>query len=448
MEGAAAGVYLLRGTVVHVPGDPFARDDALEWFQDGALAVRDGRVLDLADYAALRRRFPSAAVEDRRGAFLLPGLVDAHVHLPQVAALGGVGLTLLPWLERRALPEEARFAAPDYARARARAFLRLLARSGTTTALVFGAHFAPAMEAFFEEAERSRLRITAGLNVSDRGLLEPLHTTAERAARESVALARRWHGVGRLRYAVTPRFALSCGEALLEACGGVLEAVPGALVTTHLNENPDEIRTVLGRFAWARDYLEVYDRHGLVGARSVFAHDVHPRPRELEALGAAGASVAHCPTSNLGLGSGLFPLRSHLRHGVRLALGSDVGAGSGFGVLKEALAAHQVQMTLGEPPLTPAQLLYLATAAGAAALGLAGEVGAFHPGAQADVVALRPPSGSTLAEVLAGASDADEVVAELVTLAGEESVREVRVGGEVVYAADAPAGWGRGSPPT
>jgi guanine deaminase len=425
---------LLRGTVMHVPRDPFEYDGALEAFDDGALALKDGRVLEAGDYAALRRRYPGAAVDDRRGAVVLPGLVDAHVHYPQVPVLGAVGMRLLAWLERRTLPEEARYADADYAAARADVFLRLLAAGGTTTALVFGAHFAPAMERFFQAAERSGLRIAAGLTVADRNLRAELHTTPERALADGLELARRWHGRGRLRYAVTPRFALSAGEDLLGACGELLRALPGLLFTTHLNESREEIEAVRGLFPWADDYLATYERFGLVGERSLFAHDVHPRQSELERLAAASATVVHCPTSNVSLGSGLFPLRRHLDTGVRLALGTDVGAGTGFGVLKEALAAHQVQMLREDgAALDPTRLLHLATGAGARALGLGGVVGDFLPGREADLVVVRPQQGSTLAEVLAHAEDASSALAALITLAREESVEEVRVGDQRVH---------------
>jgi len=429
-----SGPTLLRGTLMHVPGNPFRGEGALEAFEDGALALDGSEVVAVGDYAALRRRFPQAPVDDRRGAVILPGLVDAHVHFPQVPVLGAVGMQLLTWLERRALPEEARYLDEGYAAARADTFLRLLAASGTTTALVFGAHFASAMEIFFQAAERSGLRIAAGLNVADRNLRPELHTSPERALAEGLELTRRWHGRGRLRYAVTPRFALSAGEGLLEACGELLRAVPGALFTTHLNENAEEVRAVAELFPWAADYLATYERFGLVTDRSLFAHDVHPRASELERLATADATVVHCPTSNVSLGSGLFPLRRHLTAGVRVALGSDVGAGTGFGVLKEALAAHQVQMLRDDGErLDPARLLYLATGAGARALGLGGVVGDFGPGRQADLLVLRPPAGSTLEALLAGAEGAESALAAVLTLAGEESVEEVRVGGTPVH---------------
>lgn len=434
-----SGPSLLRGTVMHVPRDPFAEEGALEAFEDGALALHSGRVVAAGDYAELRRRYPQAAVDDRRGALVLPGFVDAHVHFPQVPVIGGVGLPLLAWLERRTLPEEARYADTAYAAERARAFLRLLAANGTTTALVFGAHFAPAMELFFREAERSGLRIAAGLSVADRNLGTALHTTPERALSEGLELARRWHGRGRLRYAVTPRFALSSGEELLASCGELASALPGMLLTTHLNEARAEIDAVRELFPWAGDYLATYERFGLLGERSLFAHDVHPTDGELERLAAARATVVHCPTSNVSLGSGLFPLRRHLTAGVRLALGSDVGAGNGFGMLKEGRTAHQVQALRPDgEPLDPGRLLYLATRAGAEALGLGAVTGDFRAGREADLVVLRPPPGSTLAEVVAFAPDAASALAAVITLAGEESVEEVRVAGVAVHRA-APA---------
>lgn len=436
-----AGPRLLRATVMHVPRDPFRGGGALEAYEDGAVLLDDGVVRDVGDYAEVAGRHPEAAVDDRRGAIIVPGLVDTHVHYPQVPAIGAVGMRLLAWLERRALPEEARYADAAYADVRAAAFLRLLAANGTTTAMVFGAHFAPAMDAFFRAAARSGLRIVAGLCVSDRNLTSALHTTPERALAQGLHLARRWHGHGRLAYAVTPRFAVSCGEAMLAACGELLAALPGLYLTSHVNESVEEIAAVRSLHAAATDYLDAYDRFGLVGRRTLLAHDVHPGERELTRLAEAGAAVAHCPTSNLMLGSGLFPLARHLDLGIRVALGSDVGAGVGFGLFKEALAAHQIQMLRGDgEPLDAARTLYLATAAGARALGMEQRVGDLAPGKQADLVVLRPPPGSTLAELLPFAEDAEAALAAVVALAREESVEEVLVAGERVHPGAAAGG--------
>ncbi len=342
-----------------------------------------------------------------------------------------MGLELLDWLRERTLPEEARLADPAYARALARDFVRGLAVNGTTSALVFGSHFADAQEAFFEEAAGSGLRIASGLVVSDRDLRDDLRTTPESAYEAGDELARRWHGRGRLRYAVTPRFSISCSEEMLESCGALAGAHGQALVTSHINENEAEVRAVADWFPDATDYLATYERHGLVRGTTVLAHDVHPTDPELERLAGASASVAHCPTSNAFLGSGIFPMRRHLDHGVRFALGTDVGAGTGLSVLKEGTAAYGMQMLAPDGVrLGPAHLLWLATSAGADALGLGAEVGDLAPGKAADLVLLRPPAGGALASTLSRCETAEQMLGAVFALAREESVAEVRVAGE------------------
>jgi guanine deaminase len=241
----------------------------------------------------------------------------------------------------------------------------------------------------------------------------------------------RWHGRGRLRYAIEPRFSVSCSDEILAACGELLDAAAGLLFTTHLNETEAEVARVRELFPNARDYLHTYERHGLVRECSVFAHDVHASDDELGRLAAAGAWVAHCPTSNAFLGSGTFPLRRHAEQRVRFALGSDVGAGTGPSMLKEALMAYEVQPLADR--LAPAELLYLATRAGALALGLGEDAGDLAPGRSADYVLLRAPADSTLASVLRTAPDWEARLGALFALAREESVAEVRVAREPVY---------------
>ncbi|CAN5839023.1 guanine deaminase [soil metagenome] len=426
---------ILRGALAHTPHDPFRHDGALESWHDGAVAIgADGRILDLGSAADVCERHPELPVQDERGGIILPGLVDAHVHYPQLPVVGAMGRTLLEWLEACTFPHEVRFARADFALEHAKSCLRLLAANGTTSAMVFGAHYAVAMEAFFVAALASRLRITSGLVVSDVLVPDALVTSPEIAYEESGLLARRWHGVGRLRYAVTPRFALSCSDELLAACGAVLRDAPHLSCTTHLNETRDEIEVVRGRFP-GEDYLGVYERHGLVGPGTVFAHDLHPTESELARLARAGASVAHCASSNQFIGSGLFPMRRHLEAGVHVALGSDVGGGTGLSILKEGLVAYGGQMLLGAAgePLTPARLLWLATAAGARALGRDDEVGDLTPGRAADLIVVRPPAGSTLAEVLPFAASLEEALGQLFTLAREDAILETVVGGERVH---------------
>ena len=316
-----------------------------------------------------------------------------------------------------------------------------LVSAGTTTALVFGSHFAPAVDALFTEAARVGLRVTTGLVVSDRGLPEPLLTTPERAYDESLALAGRWHGIGRARYAVTPRFSYSAGDEMLDACASVTKDVAGAWFTSHVNENPAEVAEVARLFVGALHYVDTYDRHGLLGERSVLAHNVHATDRELAVLAGRGAAVAHCPTSNSALGSGLFPLRRHVEHGVRVALGSDVGAGTGFSLFKEGLQAYFMQPLLGPEglPLTPAHLLHLATRAGALALGLGDQVGDLSVGKQFDAVWVRPLDDDPLDVGLRHATRAEDALAKIFALGDDSDLADVWVGGDRIRERGGPA---------
>jgi guanine deaminase len=418
-------VTVYRGTFLDTPRSPFTGGH-LRSDSDLVLVVEDGVIVAREPFE------PSAHPEyvDLRAGLVLPGLVDTHVHFPQVRAIGGLGMPLLDWLEKCALPEEARLADTTYAASVAADFVSGLARAGTTTALVFGSHFDSAVDALFTEATRVGLRVTSGLVLSDRILREDLFTTPDRAYDEGLELAKRWHGQGRTRYAVTPRFSLSCSEALLESAGALLAERDDLWCTSHVNENVEEIEGVHQLFGC--DYATTYDRAGLLGPRSVLAHNVHPTLQELMLLGGRGTAVAHCPTSNAALGSGLFPLASHLALGVRVALGSDVGAGTGFCLFKEGLQAYFTQQLLGRAghKLSARHLLYLATAAGADVLGLSDVTGDFTVGKEFDALWLRPEPGSTLAIALRHADSDDDAVAKVFALATPADVATTWVAGQ------------------
>jgi guanine deaminase len=423
---------IYRAQVLDVPDDPF-QGGALRSEQDaGILVSPDGLIADRGRFAGVRARNPSAEVCELTDGLLLPGFVDAHVHFPQARIIGGLGMPLLDWLDRCALPEEARMASVGYAEDVAAEFVSGLADAGTTTALVFGAHFAPAVDALFRAAADRGLRITSGLVVSDRRLRPELHTTAQRAYDEGLALANHWHGEGLARYAVTPRFALSCTDELLASCAALHAAVPGSWLTSHVNENPAEIATVEDLFGC--NYVESYRRHELIGRRTVLAHNVHPTDGELDCLADAGAAVAHCPTSNASLGSGMFPLDRHLAHRVGVALGTDVGGGTGYSMFKEGLQAYFMQQLRGSRgvPLTAVHLLHLATAAGASALGLRDQIGDLSIGRRFDALWLRPTAGSPLDIGLRHAGDPQQALARAFALGVSTDVASVWVDGVAV----------------
>lgn len=422
---------IYRARVFDTPDSPF-EGGQLRSGEDIGLLVEDGIITARGQFAIVRADAPNADVVDVRGGVLIPGLIDTHVHFPQVHVIGGLGMPLLDWLELCALPEEAHLAERSYAEQIAHEFLSGLLAAGTTSAMVFGEHYASAMDAFFTEASRVGIRATAGLVVSDRILRSDLLTTPKRGYEESRSLIDTWHGRGRLRYAVTPRFALSASGPMLESCQQLVKDTPDLFVTSHVNENHREIAEVATLFPDSRDYVDCYDRYGLLGRRTILAHNVHPKPAELSALASASASVSHCPTSNSSLGSGFFPLKEHLAAGVRVSLGSDVGGGTGFSLFKEGLQAYFVQQLLGEAgvPLTPAHLLYLATAAGAEALDLADTVGDLSVGKSFDAVLVQPPTGSTLEVCLKNAADPSDALAKIFVLGTTYDVAQVWIGGD------------------
>jgi guanine deaminase len=427
---------IYRARALDTPDDPLT-GGLLRSDEDVGFLVVDGMIAERGPFEKVRAGHRGSTVVDLRDGVLLPGLVDTHVHYPQVRAIGALGMPLLEWLERWALPEEARLADVDYARDVAEEFVGGLVSAGTTTALVFGSHFATAVDALFEEATRVGVRVTSGLVVSDRGLPDSLLTTPDRAYDESLALAERWHKpVGSTRYAVTPRFSFSAGDDLLAACARVRDDVIGSWFTSHVNESAAEVNEVARLFQGSEHYVDTYDRHGLVGPHAVLAHNVHPTDAELRVLAERGAAVAHCPTSNAALGSGLFPMRRHLEHGVRVALGSDVGAGTGFSLLKEGLQAYFVQRLLGPEgvPLTSAHLLHLATGAGARALGLSDEVGDLSVGKQFDAVLVRPLADDPLDVCLRHAASPEDALAKIFALGGDSDIAGVWIGGRRVKA--------------
>ncbi|MFC6706413.1 guanine deaminase [Flexivirga alba] len=423
---------IYRATVLDTPLDPFT-GGVLRAESDIALAVSDGTITARGPFATVRAEAPDDDVIDLRDGILLPGFVDTHVHYPQIRAIGGLGKPLLDWLEHSALPEEAKLHDETYAAQVADEFVHGMTQAGTTSALVFGSHFATAVDALFRSAERSGMRVTSGLVVSDRLLRADLLTTPERAYDESVSLAARWQGHERLRYAVTPRFSYSCSADLLEACGAAYKDIDNAWCTSHVNENVTEVAEVARLFDGS-SYVGTYQDHGLLDAHTVLAHNVHPTDAELDILSASRAAVAHCPTSNASLGSGMFPLAGHLKHGVRVAMGTDVGGGTGFSLLKEGLQAYFIQSLLRAQgvSLTPAHLLHLITAAGADALGLRDQAGDLSVGKQFDAVFVAPERNSPLGVGIRHAADPEDALAKIFAMGTPADLARVWINGDLV----------------
>jgi guanine deaminase len=346
---------------------------------------------------------------ERLPGLIVPGFVDAHVHYPQIECIASHGEQLMQWLERHIFPAEKAFADRNHADAVAAFFLDQLLLNGTTSALVFATVHAASVDALFEAALARDMRIVSGKVLMDQGP-EGLRDSVASGRADTEKLIARWRGRGRLGYAVTPRFVPTSSDAQLADAGALVAAHPEVLMHTHLSENSGEIEFVAGRFPDAADYLDVYDRFGLVGPRSVFAHCVHMSDRALERMAQAGAGIAFCPTSNRFLGSGLFDLAAADRHRVKIGIGTDIGAGTTLSILQTLGEAYGTCQLRGAS-LDPFRALHLATAGGARVMGIADRVGALLPGQEADFVVLDAAATPLLARRTTGVSLHDRLFA-------------------------------------
>ncbi|MCL6606601.1 MAG: guanine deaminase [Geminicoccaceae bacterium] len=430
--GPAPRRRAIRGRLLDFPPEGGHRLRA-----DHLVLVEDGRIARLGPAAELLPTLPPDTPVDAHGdRLVLPGLIDAHIHFPQSQVIASPAEDLLDWLERHTFPAERAFGDPAHAARMASFFLDELLRQGTTTAVVYGSVHAASIEAVLTEARVRRLRLLAGKVMMDRGP-EGLRDTVEEGVRESAELIARWHGVDRLGYVISPRFALTSSEAQLAAAGELLAAHPSCWLQTHLAESPGEIEAVRARFPWAPHYTAVYDRFGLLGPRTLLGHCVHLREEEQARLAETGSVAVLCPTSNLFLGSGLVDLGAlaDRRRPVRLALGTDVGGGSSWSMLRTAATLCDVARLLGRG-WSPVDAFRLMTIDNAAALGLADRIGRLEPGFEADLVVLDPAATPAMAHRLERAHGLEDELAVLLRLGDDRAVRCVYVLGEPVAGAD------------
>ena len=423
-----------RARIAHCLADPGeeSREGALEVFDDGLLVVEHGAVVEAGDASSLLKGLDnSVEVTDLSAKIIVPGFIDCHVHFPQLDIIASYGEQLLDWLNRYAYPAEAAFADEDHAREIAAAFLDELLKNGTTTALVFGTVHPHSADAIFEAAEARGMRLIAGKVLMDINCPENLRDDPDSAYADSKTLIERWHGKGRLGYAITPRFALTSSEEQLSAAGRLASEYPDVWIHTHLAENKAEVAEIAEQFPDSRSYLDVYDRFGLLRERAVFAHCLHVDDEDRESLSSKGGAAAFCPTSNLFLGSGLFDLRAMRAAGVRCGMGSDVGGGTSLSMLKTASEAYKVLHLQGQA-MPAASALYLATLGAAEALYLDDKIGNFEPGKEADFVVL-DPAGTSISERRTNvATSLEETLFALTMLGDDRNIAATYVAGNKV----------------
>lgn len=377
--------HAYRARIIHFVNDPATHgDDAHQYFEDGLLIVQDGRVVQVGHADDLLPQLnPQCDVQHFPNHLIVPGFIDTHIHYPQTQMIGAYGEQLLTWLNTYTFPTEMKFSDWDHARSVSEVFIDELLRNGTTTALVFGTVHPESVDAFFTAAQERQLRMIAGKVLMDRHAPEALCDTPETGYEQSKQLIERWHGVDRLQYAVTPRFAPTSSPEQLAKAGQLLTEYDGLYLHTHLAENTDEVNWVASLFPDAKHYLDVYRQAGLLGRRSVFAHGIHLCDDACEQLSQSASSIAHCPTSNLFLGSGLLNLKKLEQYGISLGLGTDIGGGTSFSMFKTMDEAYKIQQ-LRHYRLDPFKAFFLATLGGARALDLEGTIGNFMPGTEAD----------------------------------------------------------------
>lgn len=422
---------VLRGAAVSFRDNPFRVPpaEAVQFESDAALVIRSGRIADFGPAQdVFRRNADVVLVDSFPTGLLVPGFIDCHVHYPQLPILGACGHPLLEWLEHYTFPAEQAFRDEEHARAVARLFLDELQRNGTTTAMVYGTVHPQSIDALFHEAETTGLRIIAGKCLMDRNVPDALADSAESGYEDSRRLIERWHGRGRLGYAVTPRFVATSTPAQLERAAQLWREHPGTWLQSHLSENTAEVAWVRALYPSCADYVDVLDRFGLLGPMAVHGHGIHLSERERARLAATGTALAHCPTSNLFLGSGLFDLAATVAARVPVGLATDVGAGTTLSMLRTMGAAYQVARLRGTV-LAPSQALWLATGGAADALGLGDVAGNLAAGMDADVTVLDLEATPLLAARTAQCDTVDALLGVLMTLADDRTVLATFAGG-------------------
>lgn len=427
--------YAIRASLLHCLRDPGLSGDrsAVEFIRDALVVVRDGK-FDLVGEASglLSQLGRDFRIEDHRGKLLMPGFIDTHVHFPQVDVIASYGTQLLEWLEKFTFPEETKFANQAHAEQTATFFLDRLLENGTTTASVFCTVHPESVNAFFTASESRGLRMIAGKCLMDRNAPGGVRDTVDSGIRETTTLIERWHAHARSLYAITPRFAATSTPEQMRAMGELAKRFPTTYIQSHVAENKAEIAWIAKLFPEHRSYLDVYDQFGLLRDRSIYAHCIYLDDADRARMTASGATPSFCPTSNLFIGSGLYNLQQALDAGNRVSLGTDVGGGTSYSMLRTLAEAYKVQQLQGVS-LSPAYALYLATLGGATALSLNETLGSIEAGKEADFILVDPEATPLLARRTRVRDDPLDIFFALMTLGDDRAIAATFANGACVH---------------
>ncbi len=423
-----------RASLFDFIDDPYrSSGQAYRYFEDGLLIVEDGLVTDCGEYSALKNTLPeNTSIVDYSGFLIMPGFIDTHVHYPQTDIIASHGAQLLDWLERYTFPTEKRFSDPSIAQETAEFFIQELLRNGTTSAMVFPTIHPQSVDAIFNAALTQNMRLISGKVLMDRHAPDYLCDTPQSSYDDSLVLINKWHNHERLLYAVTPRFAPTSTEQQLKVAQQLVNEFPDVYLQSHVAENPGEVEWVAKLFPWSRSYLDVYDHFGLLGNRSVYAHCIYLDETDRDCLAKSGTAVSFCPTSNLFLGSGLFDMQSTLDHGLRLGIGTDVGGGTSFSMLKTLHEGYKVSQMKGFN-MSPFQAIYMATLGGAKSLYLDDKLGNFEKGKEADFIVIDKNATPLMQRRMSHAENLEDELFALMILGDDRNIKATHIMGECCY---------------
>lgn len=427
----------IRGAALTFTDDPFRKglDDSMRYEPDAIVVMAGGKIAEFGPADDILAKIPDG-VEVKRysDSLILPGFIDSHVHYPQTQIIGAFGEQLIDWLNKYTFVAEQAFAEKDHAREVSDVFLRELLRNGTTCAAVYCTVYPDSVDALFEESEKRNMRMIAGKILMDRNAPDALTDTAKSGYDESKKLIEKWHGKGRALYCITPRFAPTSTPEQMEATGALWKEFPDTYVQSHVSENTGEVAWVGELYPERKGYLDVYDHYGLLGDRAIYGHGIHLSEDELRRCHETGTAIAHCPTSNLFLGSGLFNVENAKQEGrpVRVGLATDLGAGTSFSILQTLNEAYKVAQMNGYP-LTAGHAFYMATRGTAEALCLEDKIGSLAPGMEADVVVLDLKSTPIIDYRMKFTEDIHEALFVQMTMADDRATRATYVAGELAY---------------
>ena len=426
-------IFAVRGLIFHTTDDPAANPRAWQCLEDGILVIEDGKIQQLGPAAELLQQLDSSIpLLEYSNCLICPGFVDCHIHYAQTRIIGSPASGLIEWLERHTFPEELKFEDDEYAATVAAEFFHELLRNGTTSAQVYPTVHVGSANQFFRQAERLGLRVTGGKVLMDRNAIPGLLDGDQKGIDETEALIQAWHGKDRLSYSITLRFAGTSTEQQMQACGNLIKKHPDLLFHTHLSETLNEIEWTLGLFPECADYLGVYEFYGMVTDHSVFAHCIHLSDSECDRMATAGASAVLCPTSNLFLGSGLVQPSRLRDHGIQLCVGTDVGGGTSFSMLRTMQELFKVSQLSGDS-LNAYDLFYLATLGGARALRQDRYIGSFESKKEADFVVLDAGDCRLLQRKFKHSNSVEDLLFSFVILGDASNVRETWSLGRRVY---------------